>query len=79
MEKEELKKPKGYFFTKLYFSKKESAEQFIKNLNKEFLLKKAQALEYPSSKKRIKLIKFAKPKKYLITKQGSRFLLWEEI
>ena len=78
MKKEELIKPKGYTFTKMYFSKKESAEQYVKNLNKQFPLKKAQLREYPLSKTKEKLIKFSKQKKHLITRQGSRFLLWEE-
>ena len=74
-----VKKPKGYTSTRILFSSNESAKKYVDSLNNQFLLKKAQMLEHPLSKRKEKLIKFAKSKKHLLTKQGKKYLLWEEI
>ncbi len=73
------KKPKNYISTNIYFSSIKSADEYVTSLDNEFLLTKAKALEYPLSKRKIKLLKFAMPKKHLLTKHGNnKFLLWEE-
>ena len=75
-----IRNPKGYNSTKINFSKKETAEKYVDSLNNQFLLKKAQMLEYPLSKRREKLIRLAEHKKYCLTKEGkNKYLLWEEI
>ena len=71
------KNPKGYNNTKLYFSDKNKAERYVNSLNENFLLKKASLLEHPLSKRRKKVIKFLSLKKYVLTKVGNKFLLWE--
>jgi hypothetical protein len=71
--------PKGYRYMKLSFSSIESADNYFKSLKEKFLLQKAKMSEYPNSKRKKKIIKFAQPNKYLLTKQGSRFLLWEKL
>ena len=73
-----VKKPKGYFLTKISFSNKELAEHYVNTLNNQFLLKKAELLEHQLSKTKQKLVKFAKQEKYLLTEQGSKLLLWQE-
>ena len=73
-----VKKPKGYFLTKISFSNKELAEHYVNTLNNQFLLKKAELLEHQLSKAKQKLVKFAKQEKYLLTEQGSKLLLWQE-
>ena len=75
-----IRNPKGYNFTRIIFSKKPDAEKYVDSLNNKFLLKKAQMLEYPLSKRKEKLIKLSEPKKYCLTKEGkNKYLLWEEI
>ena len=72
--------PKGYYCSNLYFSNHNSASEYIKNLDREFLLDKARKLEHPEISKRIrKNLLFSKPKKYLLTKQGNKYLLWEKM
>lgn len=73
-------KPKGYFCTNLYFSNMESADEYIKSLQDQFLLNKARQLEHPDlSKRKRKNLMFSKPNKYLLTKVGNKFLLWEQL
>lgn len=71
------KKPKGYLSTNIHFPNPKFAEVFIDTLKKDFLTKKAQSLEMDLSKRKRKNIMFSKSKKYVLTKQGSSFLLWE--
>ena len=74
------KKPKGYYCKGLYFQKKEFADEYINNLNREFLLDKARKLEHPEISKRIrKNLLFSKPKKYILTKVANRYLLWAKL
>ena len=71
------RKPKNYQTTHIYFSNPLSASEYIKNLDKEFLLKKAKQLEHPDlSKRKRKNLSFSKPKKYLLTKVENKYLLW---
>lgn len=57
-----------------------SADEYINNLNNEFLLNKARQLEHPDlSKRKRKNLMFSKPNKYLLTKVGNKFLLWEKL
>lgn len=73
-------KPKGYRRLNIYFNNSNSAERYTKSLNEEFLLKKTKMLEHPNlSKRKRKIITFAKPNKYILTKEGSKFLLWENL
>ena len=37
-----IRNPRGYFFTKLSFSKPETAEKYVDSLNNKFLLRKTQ-------------------------------------
>ena len=56
------------------------ANEFVSDLNNEFLLKKARQLEHPDlSKRKRKNLMFSKPNKYLLTKVGNKFLLWEQL
>jgi hypothetical protein len=71
--------PKGFLKTNIYFSKIKYADEYIESLSKEFLLKKAQSLEMNNSKRKNKLIRFSKPKKYLLTHKGNKYLLWESM
>ena len=74
------KKPKGYICSKFYFPNTDSANQFTNNLNQEFLLNKTRQLEHPNlSKRKRKNLMFSRPKKYLLTKIGSKYLLWEKL
>lgn len=61
------KRPRGYFCLNLVFKTPKSAESFIR---KEALLKKSEKLEHPEL--RIK-------KNYILTKIGSKFLLWKKL
>ena len=74
-----LRKPKNYISTKLLFSKKETADKYVENLDKHFSLKQTEMLKNPLSKRKRNLINFAKPKKHCLTKQANKFKLWEEI
>jgi len=74
-----LRKPKGYVSTKLLFSKKETAEKYVENLDRYFLLKQTEMFKNPLSKRKGKLVNFAKPKRHCLTKQANKCLLWEEI
>ncbi len=75
-----IRHPKGYTSTEINFSEPKTAEKWVDSLNNKFLLTKAQMLKYPLSKRKEKLIKFAKQKKYCLTKEGKHnYLLWEEI
>jgi len=70
--------PKGYIKTNLIFSNVNHANQYVSNLNKDFLLNKIKQLEYPSiSKKKKKELKFKRPNKYLLTKLGNKYCLWK--
>ncbi|KKN45000.1 hypothetical protein LCGC14_0687610 [marine sediment metagenome] len=74
------KKPKGYVCTNLYFSNTNYADEYARTLDNEFLLKKAKQLEHPDlSKRKRKNLMFSKPNKYLLTKVGSKYLLWEQL
>ena len=74
------KKPKGYVCTNLYFSNMNYADEYVRTLDNEFLLKKAKQLEHPDlSKRKRKNLIFSKPNKYLLTKVGSKYLLWEQL
>ncbi len=74
-----VKKPKGYFLTKISFPNEELAKKYVNSLTKQFLSRKKELLEYPLSKRKQKLVSFAKQEKYLLTKQGkNKFLLWQE-
>ena len=74
------KKPKGYVCMNFYFSNMKSADEYVSYLNNEFLLKKAKQLEHPDlSKRKRKNLIFSKPNKHLLTKVGSKFLLWEQL
>lgn len=74
------KKPKGFFCTNLYFFNMNYANDYINSLNQEFLLKKAKDLEHPElSKRKRKNLMFSKPKKYILTQVGNKYLLWEKI
>lgn len=73
-------KPKNYFCTNIYFSNIKSAESYADVLTKDFLSKKASKLEHPDLSKRVrKNIQFSKPNKYLLTKVGNQYLLWEKM
>jgi len=73
-------KPKGYTPTNLYFTSVKSAEDYTKKITDNFLLKKAEMMEHPSlSKRKRKIIKFAQSTKYVLTKKGAEYLLWEKI
>lgn len=72
------KKPKGYLDTKIYFPTPEFAEKYVHGLHDEFFKNKSRDLEYPSlSKRKRKNLMFSKPSKYLLTKVGSKYLLWQ--
>jgi hypothetical protein len=72
-------KPKGYIKLNIYFSNIDFARQHVNNLDNEFLLKKVKQLEYSNlSKRKRKLLIRSKPKKYLLTKEGSKFCLWRK-
>ena len=72
--------PKNYQTTHIYFPSPLSASEYIKNLDNEFLLKKARQLEHPDlSKRKRKNLLFSKPKKYLLTKVANKYLLWEKL
>ena len=74
------KKPRGYVCMNFYFSNMNSADEYVNHLNNEFLLKKAKQLEHPDlSKRKRKNLIFSKPNKYLLTKVGSKYLLWEQL
>ena len=74
------KKPKGYRSSNMYFQNMNSAERYANALNEKFLLKKAKMLEHPSlSKRKKKIVKFARPTRYILTKEGSKLLLWEKL
>lgn len=71
-------KPKRYKKTNLFFDNMNSANQYINNLKNNFLLNKTKQLEHPSlSKKKRKDLFYLKSKKYVLTKIGSKFCLWE--
>ena len=64
----------------LYFSNTNSADEYVNNSNNEFLLNRARQLEHPDlSKRKRKNLMFSKPNKYLLTKVGSKYLLWEQL
>ena len=72
-------KPKGFYKTNLYFNKEENAEKYNNQMNKSFLLKKAEALEMNFSKRIKKKVSHSRPKKRILTKVGKKFVVWEEI
>jgi hypothetical protein len=74
-----LKHIPNYRNTNLTFSNIESATQYTEFLKQDFLLKRAKTLEFLLSKRKKKKALFSKPKKYLLTKQGNKFLLWEQM
>ena len=71
-------KPKNFITTNLHFDSLESANKYVGDLKNLFLLKKAKLMEYDLSKRKRKIINHSKPKKYLLTKVGSKYLLWEK-
>jgi len=71
-------KPKGYILTKLSFSNTNLAKSYVKSLNSNFLLKQAKILELNLSKRKKKIISFAKDRKYLLKKKGNKYILLEE-
>jgi len=74
------KNPRNYYSTHLCFPSYNSASEYINNLNNEFLLDKARKLEHPDlSKRKRKNLMFSKPNKYILTKVGSKLLLWEKL
>lgn len=74
------KNPKGARNTKLFFSNMQLAKDYTNQLEKEFLYKKAKQLEYPNlSQRKKKILTHSKPKNYILTKHGNKFLLWERI
>ena len=72
-------KPKGYVKLNLYFQSLPEAENYNLILNKEFLLKKARLLEMNLSKRIKKKTKQSKLKKRLLTREGSKYVMWEKI
>ena len=71
-------KPKGYYPTRLIFSNPNSAWKYISKLKRESTLKRTKKLEMNLSKRKKKLIKFSKSNKYLLTRNGKKYLLWEK-
>lgn len=73
-----LKKIPHYKNTNLTFLNEESAQKYTEFLKKEFDINKVTGMEFLSKRKKKNLM-FSRPKKYLLTRQGSKFLLWEEM
>jgi hypothetical protein len=73
------KKPKGYMDTKMRFPKHEIANKYVNDLDAMFEMKRLEALEIPLSIRNKKRVKFIRPKKYLLTKEGNQFKLWREL
>lgn len=74
------KKPHGYRKTKLFFHSKEQAKDYVNFLKNQFLLNKAKKLEHPDlSKRRRTQLRNKRPKEYLLTKEGNKYCLWEEM
>jgi len=69
-------KPKNYKCLNLIFPSVNSANNYVKNIKEDFLLKKAKMLEPPLSKRKQKIIKFSEPNKYILTRIGNKLLLW---
>lgn len=74
-----LKKIPNYRLTNLTFSNEESANKYTEFLQRDFELNKAKGMEFLLSKRKRKNLIFSRPKKYLLTKQGSKYLLWESL
>lgn len=75
-----MRKPKGYKKLKLSFKSIKGAEDYVSFLRNDFLSEKSKLLGYPNiSNRKKKLLFFTKPKKYVLTKVGSSYTLWEEL
>ena len=73
-------KPKGFRQTNIYFFNPQTADSYINSQSNEFFKEKEIRLKSPfNSKRKWKDAVFSKPKKYLLTKEGARFRLWEQV
>jgi hypothetical protein len=73
------KKPKNFIPTNLYFFNPQLADRYINSNKNEFYKEKETKLDSKLSKRKIKLIKFSKPKKHVLTMEGNKFRLWESL
>jgi len=73
------KKPRGYRNTNLVFSNYNKAKEYISDLDEKFELKRIKVLECPISKRMKKRVNYARPKKYLLTQEGKKYRMWEEL
>ncbi len=71
--------PKGFRNTNLVFTNLNLAQKYTEFLQNDFLLERAKKMEFLLSKRKKKNLMFNKPKKYLLTKVGSKLLLWESL
>lgn len=74
-----IKQPKGYHFLNLTFDNPENAVKYTEFLKEDFELNKARGMEFLLSKRKRKNLMFSRPKKYLLTRQGNKLLLWESL
>jgi hypothetical protein len=73
------KYPKGFIKTRIAFFNPQLADKYINSLDNEFYKNKENDLNNNMSKRKNKLIRFSKPKKYLLTMEGNKFRLWEKL
>jgi len=73
------KKPKNFIPTNIYFFNPQLAEKYINSNRNEFYKEKEEKLILNLSKRKRRKINFSKPKKHLLTIEGSKFRLWESL
>lgn len=80
MKLTKAKRPHSYRKTNLYFNSENQAHSYVNKLKEESLLENAKRLEHPDvSKRKSKELLNLKLKKHLLTKEGSKYCLWESI